>query len=365
MIWYAAFPPGRGRRGSRTLTDGREMDGSDNARYEDVRRHVGGAACVDVVIAARDRSDTIERAVKSALMQPDVRTVIVIDDGSADDTAAIASRCDLNDERLIVRSLPLNRGPSAARNTALEFSTAPWICVLDGDDYLLPGRIAKLLAGATGRDFVADDLLQVHEQRIAWEAPVPVLFGSSFEPRPLDLEEFVRGNIRPHFVHRRELGFLKPLIRRAFIEQHRLRYDESLRLGEDYALYARALALGARFLIVPAAGYVSVVRSDSLSARHSRLDLERLRDSDTVLLAWPHLSAAERRALRKHREAVDCRVQWLVVIEAVKSQDYLRLVGTFLHSVNISIYLARRLLEEIGRRTGPGWLKPARRANGS
>jgi hypothetical protein len=60
--------------------------------------------------------------------------------------------------------------------------------VLDGDDYLLRGRIARLLARAADWDFVADDLLQVHEQRIGCEAPVPVLFGSWFEPRPLSLE---------------------------------------------------------------------------------------------------------------------------------------------------------------------------------
>jgi succinoglycan biosynthesis protein ExoU len=310
-------------------------------------------ACVDVIIAARDRSDTIERAVKSALSQPNVRTVIVIDDGSADDTAAVAAHCDRDDDRLIVRSLPTNRGPSAARNAALDISIAPWICVLDGDDYLLPGRISKLLADAADRDFVADDLLQVQEQKIS--APVPVLFGGSFEPRLLNLEAFVRGNIRPHGVDRRELGFLKPLIRRAFIDRHGLQYDELLRLGEDYALYARALALGARFLVVPAAGYVSVVRADSLSARHNRQDLERLRDSDTDLLAWPHLTAEDCRALREHRESVDCRVQWLVVIEAVKSRDLVRFMGAFLRSVRISNYLLHRLFEEAARRTGIGW----------
>jgi succinoglycan biosynthesis protein ExoU len=346
------------------LTDSAEIRESDAARDEDAPAPdvEEPLACVDVIIAARDRSDTIKRAVKSALSQPDVRTVIVIDDASTDDTAAVASRCDLNDDRLIVQSLPTNRGPSAARNAALDISTAPWICVLDGDDYLLPGRIAKLLAAAADRDFVADDLLQVHEQRIGSETPVPVLFGGPFEPRLLEFEAFVRGNIRPHGVDRREFGFLKPLIRRAFIDRHRLRYDASLRLGEDYAFYARALALRARFLVVPAAGYVSVVRSDSLSARHNRQDLERLRDSDSALLTWPHLSAEERRALREHRESVDCRVQWLVVIEAFKSRDYPRFVGAFLRSMRISIYLVNRLVEEVDRRIGPGWLGPARRA---
>jgi succinoglycan biosynthesis protein ExoU len=348
------------------LTDDAATRWSDNTQDEDrPRQHLEEEnACVDVIIAARDRSDTIERAVKSALSQSNVRAVIVIDDGSVDGTAAVASHCDLNDNRLIVRSLPVSRGPSAARNTALDISTAPWICVLDGDDYLLPGRIAKLLMEAADWDFVADDLFQVHEQRIGYEAPVPVLFDGPFEPRSLNLEEFVRGNIRPHGVHRRELGFLKPLVRRAFIDRRRLRYDDALRLGEDYALYARALALGARFRVVPAAGYVSVVRSDSLSAKHNRQDLERLRDSDTALLAWPHLTAVERRALREHRTSVECRVQWLVVIEAVKSRNYSRFLSAFLRSMKVSFYLVQRLLEEIDRRIGPGWLGAARSVKG-
>jgi succinoglycan biosynthesis protein ExoU len=330
------------------------------------RRHIDEKnACVDVIIAAHDRSDTIERAVKSALSQPEVRTVIVIDDGSADDTAAAASRCDLNDNRLLVRSLPSNRGPSAARNAALDLSTSAWICVLDGDDYLLSGRIAKLLAMAADWDLVADDLLQVHEDRIGREPPVPILFAGSFEPRPLNLEEFVRGNIRPHGVHRRELGFLKPLIRRSFIDRYELRYDEALRLGEDYAFYARALARRARFLVAPAMGYVSVARSDSLSARHTRHDLERLRESDAMLIASPGLTAAERRALMDHRESVDCRVQWLVVIEAFKSRHYFAFLRPFLCSAKISVYLVQRLLEEVYRRVGPRAPGSARRARPS
>ena len=91
------------------------------------------------------------------------------------------------------------------------------------------------------------------------------------------MEQFVLGDVNRRGALRRGLGFLKPLIRRSFLDHHQLRYDERLRLGEDYALYARALAAGARFLIVPAAGYVSVVRDDSISSRHSREDLERLR----------------------------------------------------------------------------------------
>src|SRR5262249_20890106 len=155
----------------------------------------------------------------------------------------------------------------------------------------------------------------------------------------LSFEQFVRGNVTRRGLLRRELGFLKPLIRRAFLDRHRLRYDERLRLGEDYALYARALAAGARFLLIPAEGYVSVMRDDSISSRHSREDLELLRDSDKDLIAQTSLTAGERQALKSHYQSVDCRVQWAVAIEAVKSREFARFMATFGCSPKVSLFL--------------------------
>jgi succinoglycan biosynthesis protein ExoU len=307
-------------------------------------------AAVDVLIAARNRSDTIERAVSSALVQDEVRTVIVVDDGSSDDTAARSRECDPEGGRVVVERLRSSLGPAAARNIALGLSRAPWVAILDGDDFFLPGRIGTLLAKAGEWDFVADDLLEVQEGRLDEQTPAPVLFGGRPEPFALDFEQFVLGNVGRHGALRREFGFLKPLIRRSFLDRHQLRYDEALRLGEDYALYARALAAGARFLILPTGGgYVSVVRAGSLSATHSRQDLERLRDSDAELLN-AKMSASEHRALRKHYSSVDCRVQWLAVIEAVKSRQYRAFIAAFCRSPKVSTYLAARLIEELHAR---------------
>jgi succinoglycan biosynthesis protein ExoU len=307
-------------------------------------------ACVDVLIAARDRADTIERAVASALAQEEVHAVIVVDDGSIDDTAARARRCDPDGERLIVKRLNSSVGPSAARNVGLQISKSPWLAILDGDDFFLPGRIRTLLSWSADWDLIADDPLQIPEDRIGHETPRPMLSNISREPRGMGLEQFVRGNIAPRGVLRRELGFVKPLIRRSFLEGHGLRYDETLRLGEDYALYARTLAAGARFLLAPAAGYVSIVRADSLSARHSRQDLERLRDSDRELMALRTLTRRERRALIKHYVSVDSRVQWLAAIEAFKANNFARFLSTLGRSPTVTLFIAERLLEEAYRR---------------
>jgi succinoglycan biosynthesis protein ExoU len=307
-------------------------------------------ACVDVLIAARDRADTIERAVASALAQEEVHSVIVVDDGSIDDTAAKAQRCDPDGERLIVKCLNSSVGPSAARNVGLQISTSPWLAILDADDFFHPGRIRKLLCWSADWDLIADDPLQLAEDRIGHETPRPMLSNVSREPREIGLEQFVRGNIARRGALRRELGFVKPLIRRSFLERHGLRYDETLRLGEDFALYARALAAGARFSLVQPAGYVAVMRTDSLSARHSKLDLERLRDSDCELMALRTLTPSQRQAVKAHYSSVDCRVQWLTVIEAFKSRRLLPFLRPFLRSPTVALFIGTNLLEEVWRR---------------
>jgi succinoglycan biosynthesis protein ExoU len=198
-------------------------------------------------------------------------------------------------------------------------------------------------------DLIADDPLQIAEDRIGQEPPRPMLCNVQ-KPRGISLDEFVRGNIARRGAPRREFGFVKPLIRRSFLERRGLRYDETLRLGEDYALYARTLAAGARFLLAPAAGYVSLIRADSLSVRHTRQDLERLRDSNCELMAITTLTVRERRALYAHYLSVDCRVQWLNVIEAFKSRRLLDFVRPFVRSPTVALYITTRLLEEFWRR---------------
>jgi succinoglycan biosynthesis protein ExoU len=299
---------------------------------------------VDVVIAAWNRADTIERAMLSALAEPEVSMLIVVDDCSSDDTAAAArSIAAKYNKRVTITRLSVNRGPAAARNVGLELARAPWIAVLDGDDYFLPGRASYLLAHADSFDFVADNLVQVKEDEE--QAHQSNLLEASGGPWKLDLEHFVRGNVSRRGRLRKELGFLKPMVRRAFLDRYRLRYDESLRLGEDYAFYARALALGARFVIVPTCGYVSVERSDSLSSRHTKQDLERLRDFDEELGRIRLLTMAERHVIRQHYESVDARVQWIEVEEAMTEGSILRFARPFFRSSTVGYVLAGNLLE--------------------
>jgi succinoglycan biosynthesis protein ExoU len=95
-----------------------------------------------------------------------------------------------------------------------------------------------------------------------------------------------------------------------------------------------------------------VLRDDSISARHDKRDLERFRDTDLELTARQTLTPRERRALRRHYSSVDCRVQWLAVIEAVRSHGYAQLMAAFCRSPKVSLFLMMRLCEELFRRIG-------------
>lgn len=260
---------------------------------------------VCVIIAAKNAEATIGRAVVSALREKLVSEVVVVDDGSQDATAQASLEADDATGRLHILRLGDNHGPAYARNRAIEHSKAPLIAILDADDFFLEGRFDALIDGDDW-DFVADNIVFIDGRGVHDTEPqVP-----HFEPAPrfLDLEGFVEGNISKRGASRGEIGFLKPIMRRAFLDTHGLRYDERLRLGEDYDLYARALLKGARYKIVHGCGYGAVVRADSLSGKHRTEDLKRLYEADLAMLSDP-LPEAPRSVLSRHERHVRGRYE--------------------------------------------------------
>jgi succinoglycan biosynthesis protein ExoU len=304
-----------------------------------------------VIVAAWRAADTIGRAVASALAQPETAEVIVIDDASGDAGATLsaARAADDGSGRLNVIELATNGGPARARNAAVTASQAQWLCVLDSDDYLEPGRLAALLKDADGHDFVADDLIQVIAGADR-STGRPMWFVDNPAARDISLAFFVSTNIPRASRYRRELGFLKPLMRRSFLDRHALRYDEAMRLGEDYDLYVRALAAGARFRLIPAAGYVSVMRGDSLSARHGRNDLAALEAADQRLLATARLSPEEQRIVRAHAFSTRKKIAWIDFIENLKAKRLAAAAGLVLRDPRLAPSLASGLGKIAARR---------------
>ena len=98
---------------------------------------------ISVVIPAYNAAWCIERALDSVLSQTQPATeIIVIDDGSQDNSAEIvaAYRVQHGDKiRLIQKQ---NKGLSAARNTGIHAASCDYVAFLDADDYWLSGKLA-------------------------------------------------------------------------------------------------------------------------------------------------------------------------------------------------------------------------------
>jgi succinoglycan biosynthesis protein ExoU len=305
---------------------------------------------VAVIIACYNAEKWIARAISSALAEPEVSEVIVIDDASGDRTVAVAQSADDGTGRLKILTQSCNGGPSAARNRAIHESTSEWISVLDADDFFLSGRIKGLLCFTDNADLIADDLWQVSENDIQG-ARHPLLGESIKLPCTVSFEEFVLGNVSKGGKQRGEMGFIKPLMRRSFLKKHNITYQEPMRLGEDYEIYTRALGHGARLLLVPPQGYISVVRSNSLSAQHSEIDLLRLRDCNRQIeMDIPALSRTEKSALRKHFISIDCRLQWRLLILAVKQRNIAAAISCFLRPFPVAWYVTRQLFDQLCER---------------
>ena len=98
---------------------------------------------VAIIVPAYNEAVGIERAVRSlaASEYPDFE-VIVVDDGSTDDTAAIIERLGLERVRVLRKA---NGGKASALNTGIEASSAPVVVMVDGDTVFEPEALRHLV----------------------------------------------------------------------------------------------------------------------------------------------------------------------------------------------------------------------------
>jgi len=97
---------------------------------------------VSAVIPTRNRSDLVQRAVRSALNQTvrDIEVIVVID---GPDEATEISLAKMADKRIKVIALEQSVGGSEARNIGVRAASAAWIAFLDDDDEWMPKKIER------------------------------------------------------------------------------------------------------------------------------------------------------------------------------------------------------------------------------
>ncbi|RUW76786.1 MULTISPECIES: glycosyltransferase family 2 protein [unclassified Mesorhizobium] len=284
---------------------------------------------VSFVIAAYNAEATLDRAIASAMAQRDVSVeVIVVDDCSRDRTLDVARSYPEDIVRVV--ALQRNRGPGGARNAGLEAARGRWVAVLDSDDAVYPGRICTMIARAekAGAVIAVDNLQVVREDGVPEDTMFPADYLEGLAE--ISLADYIAGNIV--FESRFNLGYLKPIFQRDFLEENGLRYDEKLIIGEDYILLASALARGGKCVVEPTTGYVYHIRTGSISRVLELHHVEAMLGADAAF-ASTYSNSIEGKAqaafLRRGR-SLRRAASFLSLVQHIKARSPLKAIWTAL-----------------------------------
>jgi glycosyltransferase involved in cell wall biosynthesis/GT2 family glycosyltransferase len=185
---------------------------------------------VSIIMPAYNRASVINMAIQSVLDQSHENfELIIVDDGSTDETAAIVQAID--DPRIILIRLPENRGVSVARNRALDEAKGDIIAYLDTDNLWDTDYLA-IMTGALSerRGYQSAYAGQVIYQTVAGSGDIPdrqeqkAIRLCPFNRSRLEERNFIDLNV---FVHRRHLHGLHG------------GFDEQLRRLVDWDLILR------------------------------------------------------------------------------------------------------------------------------
>jgi glycosyltransferase involved in cell wall biosynthesis len=248
------------------------------------------------VIPAFNAEETLAAAIRSVVAQSRQDfELIVVDDGSTDETAALARSFEV-DTRVRVVSHE-NRGLPGARNTGIELARGRYIGLLDSDDLWMPTYLEAMgvaLEADPGAGFAYTDgwALDDESGRIRRTTSMARQRPPSDPPRAP--QDFLRLLVRRNFIE------AAATIRKSTLEEVGP-FNPTLRAAEDFELWLRILAHGHR--AVKAEGLL-LVRRDSAT----QMSKDETRMLVALLEVWrlvaeEHPAPAEVKAIARERMA--------------------------------------------------------------
>ena len=225
---------------------------------------------VSIIIPCYKAAATLRRAAASALTDaPSDIEILLVDDGSPDDTGALCDELAAADPRITALHRE-NGGAGAARNTGLDAASGEWVLFLDADDALLPGLWSALDGVITDADMILFGLTRVSTGDIqptdylpAGEYADLAALGGALSPLLFDTGLLAAPY--PKLFRRRTLGGL--------------RFDDRLQINEDVLFNIQFLQISSAIYCLHGVYYKQYdTESGSLSRRlrGDLLDAERI-----------------------------------------------------------------------------------------
>jgi glycosyltransferase involved in cell wall biosynthesis len=229
---------------------------------------------VSVYLPTRNRQVLLARAVRSALQQTYTNIeLIVVNDGSTDQTKFLLDQAQQKDRRLIPIHIRESVGPSAARNIAIKMARGTFVTGLDDDD-----------------EFVSDRITSFAEKWDALSAspPFSCLFAQSVFVT--SGKEWITDDRKDH-VHFADLFYHNYIGNQIFTTKEYLieagLFDENLNAWEDLDLFMRLVQKFGEARLLNSPTYICDVSQDR--ERVSRNEPRIRRSFDLILEKYPDL----------------------------------------------------------------------------
>lgn len=183
---------------------------------------------VSIIMPAYNCEKHIGDAIKSVLAQTHIYwELLVIDDGSNDDTFRVISEFGEIDSRIKPQRNKKNMGVSATRNKGIEMASSEWIAFLDSDDMWVPSKLEKQLKMTRNNsiDFVFTGVSYINEKGEFYRGIFEV-------PEKVTYEKLRNQNV---------ISCSSVLIKKQYLENIKMERDD---IHEDYAVWLRILRSG-------------------------------------------------------------------------------------------------------------------------
>jgi len=246
-------------------------------------------AKISIIIPAYNVSGYLEKCLDSILVQTFTEfEVILIDDGSTDDTADICDRYAQNDNRITVIHKK-NEGVSVARNTGIECAKGEYFLFFDGDDFVEPYTCEELynLIKEKQADTVLYGYHRFENGKIK-ETSYPIFQEGMYKddsiikelvPRFIGVSEeginrWLRHEDKALYVENPALW--RVMVSSRLIKENQIRFNIALKVGEDTIFISEYLSYSKNCYVHHQCYYYLVTRPTSTIYIYEKNPLDKL-----------------------------------------------------------------------------------------